>query len=85
MRVYRLGSFPPHSNPYHYEGFLMGRNVGNNVTVMMENFEEDRCRYLIIVDTESGERLRVIFDEELSPIKVNLISRIINFLLKFGK
>lgn len=52
---------PPNSNPFHYDTFNMGRYVGTNVAIMFGKFEDDRHDYLIVIDRETGEAVRISF------------------------
>ena len=48
-------------NPFLQEAVLMGTQVGRNVTIMHRNFERDECPYLIVIDTRTGERIKITF------------------------
>jgi len=54
-------------NPFHQEPELMGIRIGTNAMVMMKNFEGERCKFLDVVDTGTGQRVRIflhdIFDK----------------------
>lgn len=64
IKIQVLKSFPPNSNPFHHDGYHMGTQLGSNVTVMHENHSDKFMRYLIIVNTETGDRIRIDFQEE---------------------
>lgn len=59
---------PPRDNPFLHDAFNMGVKLGENVTIMMGNHENDVCTYLYIVDTFSGSRIKVEFGDEFSNI-----------------
>ena len=59
MTVIEMTPFPPHANPYREDAYHMGVSIGKNVKVMMSNHDDEICRYLIIVNIETGERLRI--------------------------
>ena len=63
MKTRKLDSFPPNSNPFNHDLYHMGKTIGTNVTIMMENHDNKECKYLIIVDRTTGQRLRVDFLE----------------------
>ena len=57
-----LESFPPGCNPFHYDHFNMGTQIGDDVLIMHSYLDEahrNRVRYLIITDIVTGRRLRV--------------------------
>lgn len=55
----------PAGNPFNFDLFHMGVRLGDNVMAMMRNHQDDHCPYLIICDVQTGERLRIRFDQEL--------------------
>ena len=59
MKVTNLEPFPPKSNPFQCDSFHMGVVIGTNCTVMMSNHEDKECAYLIVINTDTGERVRV--------------------------
>ena len=48
-------------NPFCQDAYNMGTKIGTNVTIMYANFDNVPCKYLIIVDTQTGERKRITF------------------------
>jgi len=48
-------------NPFLSDGFNMGSQIGKNVHVMYANHPDEKCEYLYVVDTETGERIKVMF------------------------
>jgi hypothetical protein len=64
IKVQKADTFPANENPYHHDAFHMGIGIGINVEVMFPNHATDRCPYLIVVNKETGERIRVVFDEK---------------------
>lgn len=61
FKVEALEKFPENANPYVHDSFHMGTRIGANCVVMMANHSNEKTEYLIIVNTETGERLRVNF------------------------
>lgn len=51
-------------NPIRQDAYRMGHDVGTNVMLMLENFEDKHCSYFIIVDRKTGERVKVTFVDE---------------------
>jgi hypothetical protein len=41
----------------------MGVRIGRNVMVMMPNHDSEECNYLIVVNTRTGERKKLTFNE----------------------
>lgn len=65
-----LESFPPHCNPFSYDEFHMGKEIGTNLTIMFANHSNKRCSYIILVNTETGERVQINFDKETTESSV---------------
>ena len=72
MRISRLNSFPPNTNPYTHDLFNMGCSVGNNIEVMYAAATSERAKYLIVINKETGERIKLEFE----PTKINVASKI---------
>lgn len=66
INVEVLESFPPGSNPFHHDLYRMGMRLGTNVVAMFEKFDHQEQAYLIIVNTATGERVRLNFTEDRS-------------------
>ena len=49
-------------NPFTQDMYHMGTNIGSNVVVMMKNHVEEECKYLIVVDCKTGERVKISFE-----------------------
>lgn len=63
MKVETLENFPPNENPFHHDLMRMGVRIGKNVMAMMHNHDNAVCEDVIIVNMETGERIRVVFRE----------------------
>jgi hypothetical protein len=63
MKVVQLTPIDP-GNPFLSDAFHMGTQVGNNVTVMYWRFPTEHHDYLIVVDTSTGERIRIEFPKQ---------------------
>ena len=63
MKITKLPSFPPNSNPFYNDAYHVGTTIGTNLMAMMENHPDKRCKYVILVNTETGERIRVDVEE----------------------
>ena len=58
MITEQLLSFKP-GNPFSEDLCHMGVTLGTNVVVMYPNHPLEEMKYLIIVNTNTGERMRV--------------------------
>jgi len=54
-----MTSIPPGANPYNEDVYHMGFRVGSNVVIMFDCLDHQNCKYLIVVNTETGHRLKV--------------------------
>ena len=61
MKIIELAGFPPNSNPFHHDAFNMGTRIASNVIVMHSTHSHEKAEYLIIVNTETGERTKITF------------------------
>lgn len=59
MKITKLESFPPNVNPFCHDVYNMGVNIGLNFCVMFDKHPSERAGYLIVVNKETGERLRI--------------------------
>lgn len=59
FKVEALPDFPAGENPFCHDAVNMGTEVGTNVVVMFAATSTEQCRYLIIVNTKTGKRLKV--------------------------
>lgn len=65
----KLSSIPAQANPFNHDSFRMGTSIGQNVIVMFEAYEKDDANYLIIINTNTGERLCVEMTSEVEEQK----------------
>ena len=63
IEVIEKESIPPNSNPYHYDLYNMGTDLGNNITAMFGNHRKERMRYLILINNNTGKRIRFVFSD----------------------
>lgn len=64
MRAVQMLEWPPGCKPFEEDPYHMGTQIGSNCFVMMPNYPTEVCKYLIVVDTVTGSRIRIEFDEE---------------------
>ena len=50
-------------NPFHQDISNMGTRLGSNVMIMHQNFDHQEAKWLTIIDTKTGERIRIDFDK----------------------
>lgn len=68
----KLESFPANSNPYHHDIYNMGQDLGENLHMMFGNHATEKCKYIILIDTKTGERTRInIEQEEMSNVNAS--------------
>jgi hypothetical protein len=54
----------PAGNPFRYDAFHMGTRLGANVVAMFEKFDTEVQPYIILVNTDTGERIRATFTND---------------------
>jgi hypothetical protein len=59
VKVTELESFPPNANPFEHDAYNMGTSIGSNFCVMFDKHPSARADYLIVINKETGERLRI--------------------------
>lgn len=59
-----LPPFPPNSNPFHHDAYHMGDYIAKNVAIMFATHPSERATYIIIINRETGERLKVTLLDE---------------------
>jgi len=52
----------------------MGVPLGSNLMAMMENHSDQECHYVILVNTVTGERMRVDFSEKETSLPATILS-----------
>jgi hypothetical protein len=59
VKVTKVESFPPNSNPYLYDISRMGENRGEELHMMYSNHGDEVCDHIVLVDRRTGERVRI--------------------------
>ncbi|MCK5016562.1 MAG: hypothetical protein KAS32_05750 [Candidatus Peribacteraceae bacterium] len=49
----------PCRNPFHHDAYHMGTKMGSNLYIMHENHSDSVSKYLILVNTETGKKMRI--------------------------
>ncbi len=62
MQIKKLEPIPAGSNPFHHDIDNMGQTMGTNCMIMHGNHSDEVCNALIIINTLTGERIKVIID-----------------------
>lgn len=75
MRIETLEPINPNSNPFHYDSYHMGVMAGN-IHVMYASHTDNK--YLIIVNSRTGERHRLILEEGEELDKATRIANTMN-------
>lgn len=60
IQVSKMTPISP-GNPYASDAFHIGTTIGKNVTIMYSNFPDDICNYIIVVNTDTGKRVKISF------------------------
>lgn len=66
MDVERLESLPAKTNPFRHDLHRIGTRLGKNVVAMYEDFVDEHQKYIILVNTDTGERLKVTMPKEIT-------------------
>ncbi len=61
IQIERMENFPPNDNPYWHDHFSMGHTIAENVHVMFATFPNEKASHLIVINTETGERVMLTF------------------------
>jgi hypothetical protein len=64
IEVKTLESFPPNSNPFHHDLVHMGQVIGKDLVMMHVNHPHQEMTYMILVDTETGQRFYININRE---------------------
>lgn len=68
-----LPSFPPNSNPFRHDLWNMGQSIGLEHMMMFRNHPSEDLDYLIIVNTTTGERVKLSFQQEKKPMIEDIV------------
>ena len=79
MKIVPMEAIPANSNPFLHDAYNMGTYLGKNAVVMYPKNEKENQPYLIIVNTTTGERTKIVFDEAETE-KQNFIGNLVDKL-----
>lgn len=78
MRTVVMNPITPNINPFTEDQYHMGTKIGASTLVMHANYDHARCDYLIIIDIPTGNRVKVIMNDEhpdhIGDIPANLVN-----------
>ena len=60
----RLPSVDGEINPYLHDLENMGSTIGKNLHCMQGNHDTEKCRYLILIDTITGDRVKIEIEQD---------------------
>lgn len=63
IRVRTMETIPAGDSPFQHDLSNMGTVLGTNITVMYKTFPKERMEFLIVVNKDTGERVRLEFTE----------------------
>jgi hypothetical protein len=58
-----LEPIPEGQTPFGYDKYHMGKSIGTNAMMMYANYDDARCHYVILINTETGSRVRIEFND----------------------
>jgi hypothetical protein len=64
FNIEKLESFPPGENPFLYDFYHIGEQLGENVWVMFNNQLHEETPYVILVNQRTGERIKIVMSIE---------------------
>jgi hypothetical protein len=67
-----LESFPANCNPFHHDEWNMGTRIGKSLMMMHANHADEEMHFMIIVNTETGARVKLTIEEEGRAAKTPL-------------
>lgn len=56
---------PAGANPFNHDYYHMGTYVASNVAIMHATHDDQRATYVIVINRETGERVRVIMLDDV--------------------
>ena len=63
MKIEHLDPIPPLGNPFHYDQYNMGQLRGKDLYLMYANHSTEECKFLILVNTKTGQRVQINVQE----------------------
>lgn len=76
IKVEKMDNIAP-GNPFHSDLFHVGTGIGTNVMIMHRSLSgKEYEKYIIVVNTETGERVLIRFDEDANLDVANAVQSI---------
>jgi hypothetical protein len=72
VELEELEAFPPNENPYHHDLSNMGELRGKDLMLMYQNHSNEECHFLILVDMETGQRVKVSIDRSVKSLAIGI-------------
>jgi hypothetical protein len=63
MKMIEIEAIKP-GNPFLSDFSNMGIQLGTNIMAMMMNHPSEKMNWVVLVDMETGKRVRIDFDDE---------------------
>lgn len=63
MKTLPFDPIPAGENPFRHDLSNMGIQIGKNVIIMLPNHSVEPCKWFIVVNTDTGERMKVLVEE----------------------
>lgn len=82
MNTEQLSPIPAKSNPFHYDLFHMGTYIEKSICIMYSSHSIND--YIIVINIETGERTKLIFNEERAETAGNF-AEFMDTILKIKK
>jgi len=80
MQIETMDPIPAGENPFLYDHYHMGTRIGENIIIMHAKHTEQKQGYVIVCNTETGERFKIHFDQVQSK-KDGQIASVMNMIL----
>lgn len=69
MHIEKMNDLPMQANGKRMNAFIddfsnIGQHMGTNCIIMYPNNPHEKMKYLIVINTETGEKIKVIVDTE---------------------
>lgn len=59
MISHEMEPIPLNSNPFLHDNYHMGTQIGTNCFIMFEKHSNEKQKYVIICNPETGKRVRI--------------------------
>lgn len=63
FKIQDLPLQPKHENPFLHDFYHMGQSLGKNLVVMYSKHKDEKQPYIILVNTDTGQRIKIHIEE----------------------